>query len=252
MSTGVRRGPVRVGRDPDLSPVLSEHSSPTSDEMGVLESSVLNAEALWRAFAAARGHRIIDEPDWLAVDAGKGAGGHRVILRRAVTGAAQRAALNQLIEGASRAVVVEDPSRASTCTPKASPPRTLPVMAAGPFTREATPPGAVPTPEQPGITVRRVEGNQELLLEADRIVVQGFPLTSWQPYRPARRRHLLGRSDARASARGHRTGADAGGHAGTGRVADGSMRHIAGAPLYRKLGFETALETTRWRASNPA
>ena len=24
-----------------------------------------------------------------------------------------------------------------------------------------------------------------------------------------------------------------------------------GAPLYRKLGFETALQTTRWRAGNP-
>ena len=40
-----------------------------------------NAEALWRAFAAARGHRIIDEPAWLAVDAGKDMGGTRVIVR---------------------------------------------------------------------------------------------------------------------------------------------------------------------------
>jgi hypothetical protein len=31
-------------------------------------SSVANAEAWWRAFAAARGHRVIDEPDVLAVD----------------------------------------------------------------------------------------------------------------------------------------------------------------------------------------
>jgi len=42
---------------------------------------VTNAEALWRAFAAARGHRIIDEPAWLAVDAGKDMGGTRVIVR---------------------------------------------------------------------------------------------------------------------------------------------------------------------------
>ena len=50
---------------------LSEHLSPMSVDVGVLESSVHNAEALWLAFAAARSHQIIDEPHWLAVDAGK-------------------------------------------------------------------------------------------------------------------------------------------------------------------------------------
>src|SRR5665647_601553 len=167
-------------------PAISEHFSPMSADKGVLESSVRNAEALWRAFAAARGHRIIDEPDWLAVDAGQDIGGTRVILRGPVTSAVPRASLNRLVEGASRPVVVEDPFATIDLRAQGLAPRALSVMGAGPFTRDAIPPDAMPTEERPGITVRRVDGDEGLLLEADRIVVEGFPLTSYQPYRPGR------------------------------------------------------------------
>jgi len=251
----------------------------------VLESSVHNAEALWRAFAAVRGHQVIDEPDWLAVDAGKDIGGTRVILRRAVTGAAQRTSLNRLVEGASRPVVVEDPFASIDLQAQGLAPRALWVMAAGPFTREATPPDAVPTQEQPAITVRRVEGDEELLLEADRIVVQGFPLTSYQPYRPGRLlpAGLLKMPHISVFVADH-LGKPAGTcmtvkdtygvggvywvavlpehrRAGVGRALMlAAMRELAGlpmvlcatkqgAPLYRKLGFESALETTYWQAS---
>lgn len=267
-------------------PAPSEHLSSASVDMGVLESSVHNAEALWRAFAAARGHQIIDEPDWLAVDAGKDIGGTRVILRRAVTGAAQRASLNRLVEGASRPVVVEDPFASIDLRALGLVSRALSVMAAGSFTREATPPYAVSTLEQPGITVRRVEGDEELLLEADRIVVQGFPLTSYQPYRPGllfpagllKMPHLsvfvahhLGKPAGTCMTVNDTNGV--GGaywvavlpehrRAGIGpALMLAAMRELAGlpmvlcatsqgAPLYRKLGFETALETTYWQASN--
>jgi hypothetical protein len=153
----------------------------------VLESSVLNAEMLWRAFAAARGHQVIDEPDWLAVDAGMDIGGTRVILRRSVTGASQRALLNCLLDGVSRPVVVEDPFATIDLHAQGLAPRTLSVMAAGPVPREAVPTDAVPVLEGQRVSVRRVvEGGEGLLPEADRIVVQGFPLTSYQPYRPGR------------------------------------------------------------------
>ena len=268
-------------------PAPSEHSSSTSVDMGVLESFVHNAEALWRAFAAIRGHQIIDEPDWLAVDAGKDIGGTRVILRRAVTGAAQRAFLNRLVEGASRPVVVEDAFASIDLHAQGLAPRALSVMAAGPFTRAATPPDAVPTQEQPDVTVRRVEGDEELLLEADRIVVQGFPLTSYQPYRPGRLlpAGLLKMPHISVFVADHlgkpagtcMTVKDTNGvggvywvtvlpehrRAGIGRALMlAAKRELAGlpmvlcatkqgAPLYRKLGFETALETTYWQASNP-
>jgi ribosomal protein S18 acetylase RimI-like enzyme len=252
----------------------------------VLESSVPNAEALWRALAAARGHQVIDEPDWLAVDAGKDTGGTRVVLRRAVTGAAQRACLNRLVEGTSRPVVVEDPFATIDLHAQGLTPRSLSVMAVSPLAQEATP-DAVPTPKQRGITVRRVEGDEELLLEADRIVVQGFPLTSYQPYRPGRLlpAGLLTMPHISVFVADHQgkpagtcmTVKDTNGvggiywvavlpehrRAGIGKaLMVAAMRELAGlqmvlcateqgAPLYRKLGFETALETTYWHASNP-
>jgi GNAT superfamily N-acetyltransferase len=268
-------------------PAISEHFSPMSADKGVLESSVRNAEALWRAFAAARGHRIIDEPDWLAVDAGQDIGGTRVILRGPVTSAVPRASLNRLVEGASRPVVVEDPFATIDLRAQGLAPRALSVMGAGPYAREAIPPDPLPTEERPGITVRRVEGDEGLLLEADRIVVEGFPLTSYQPYRPGRLlpAGLLKMPHISVFVADHlgkpggtcMTVKDAHGVGGVYWVAVlpehrglgigralmlAAMRELAGlpmvlcatsqgAPLYRKLGFETALESTYWQASNP-
>ena len=58
-------------------PVLPGRSPVRAQVAGVRERSGSNAEALWRAFAAARGHRVIDEPGWLVVDAGEETGGVR-------------------------------------------------------------------------------------------------------------------------------------------------------------------------------
>ena len=268
-------------------PVISEHPSPMSAGKGVLESSVSNSEALWRALAAARGHRVIDEPAWLAVDAGQDIGGTRVILRRPVRGAVQRASLNRLVESVSRPVVVEDPFASDDLNAPGWVPRALSVMGAGPFTKEAIPPEAVPTEEHPGVIVRRVNGDEQRLLEADRIVVEGFPQASYQPYRPGR---LLPAGLLKmphievfvADFLGVPSGAcmtvkDTHGvgdvywvtvlpehrHAGIGRALMlAAMRELAGlpmvlcatpmgAPLYRSLGFETAVESTYWQASNP-
>jgi len=85
---GARRGLVRVGCDDEPRNGDSGTPAPSGDRQGVLESSVSNAEALWHAFAAARGHCVVDEPEWLVVDAGRDVGGTRVILRRAVVGGA--------------------------------------------------------------------------------------------------------------------------------------------------------------------
>ena len=145
----------------------------------------------------------------------------------------------------------------------------------------------MPTEERLGVTVRRVDGDEGLLLEADRIVVEGFPLTSYQPYRPGRLlpAGLLGMPHISVFVADHlgkpggtcMTVKDAHGVGGVywvavlpehRRVGIGralmlaAMRELAGlpmvlcatsqgAPLYRKLGFETALESTYWQASKP-
>jgi len=161
-------------------------------------------------------------------------------------------------------------------------------MGAGPCLPDAIPPDAGPSREQPDITVRRVDGNQGLLLEAERTVAEGFPLTSFQPYRPGRvlPAGLLAMPHVAvflADHRGESCGAcmtvkdqhGVGGvywvavlpghrRAGVGRALMlAAMRELAGmpmvlcatsqgAPLYRKLGFETALESTYWRSGTPA
>ena len=247
---------------------------------GVLESSVANAEVLWRALAAARGHRVIDEPAWLVVDAGNDIGGTRVILRGPVSGPVQRASLNRLVESARRPVVVEDSFATVDLQALGLVPSSLSVMWSGPLT-----PDAIPTEERPDINVRSVDGDGPRLLEADRLVVEGFPLTSYQPYQPGcllpvgllQMPHL---SVFVADVLGVPAGAcmtvkDTHGRggvywvtvlpehrrAGIGRALMlAAMRQLAGvpmvltatlqgAPVYRKLGFATALQSTYWRAA---
>jgi hypothetical protein len=105
----------------------------------------------------------------------------RVILRGPVAGAVERASLHRLVESASRPVVVEDPFATVDLQAQGLVPGSLSVMWAGPLTADA-----IPALDRPGVTVCRVGGEERRLLDADRIVVEGFPLTSYQPYRPGR------------------------------------------------------------------
>jgi GNAT superfamily N-acetyltransferase len=266
-------------------PVIPGQFPPPAQPTGtrVLESSVANAEALWRAFAATRGHRLIEEPGWLAVDAGRGTGGTRVILRRPVRAEVQRASLAALVGRVTWPVVVEDPFGTIDLHAQGLVPIALSVMGTGPFTRAATPPGSPTAEGRPGITVARVEGDEALLLEGERVVVEGFPLASYQPYQPGRLLpagllemphvsvfvasspggqpcgtcmtvkdpHGVGGVYWVAVLPQHR-------RAGVGRALMlAAMRDLAGlpmvlcatqsgAPLYRTLGFETALTSTYW------
>jgi GNAT superfamily N-acetyltransferase len=252
----------------------------------VLDSSIFNAETVWRAFATARDHRVIDQPGWLAVDAGRDIGGTRVILRGPVESEAQRTTLTSLIGQASRPVVVEDPFGIIDLHAVGLAPMALSVMGAGPFARGAIPPNFGSAGERPGITVR-LAGEGRALLEADRIVVEGFPLASYQPYQPGRMlpAGLLAMPHISVFVADH-LGEPAGtcmtvrdahgvggiywvavlpGHrrAGIGRALMlAAMDELAGlpmvlcatelgAPLYQTLGFSTALEMTYWRTGLP-
>lgn len=258
---------------------------PPATGEGVLESSVANAEALWRAFASARDHRLIDEPDWLAVDARRGMGGTRVILRRPVREEAQRASLATLVRQVTWPVVVEDPFGTIDLHAEGLDPLALAVMSAGPCAKDATPSDSPTAEGGPGITVCRVEDSEALLLEADRIVVQGFPLASYQPYQPGRLlpAGLLDMPHVSVFVANSRGGQPCGTcmtvtdphgvggvywvavlpqhrRAGVGRALMlAAMQELAGlpivlcatqsgAPLYRTLGFETALTSTYWQA----
>ena len=94
-------------------------------------------------------------------------------------GPAERAAPNRLVESAPRPVVVEDSFATVDLQALGLVPSSLSVMWSGPLTSDA-----IPTEERPDINVRSVDGDGPRLLEADRLVVEGFPLTSYQPYQP--------------------------------------------------------------------
>lgn len=263
-------------------PGSSEQPTHQTTGPGWLAASVYNAETLWLAFAAARNSRVVDDPAWLAVDAGEDVGGTRVLLRTPVTSTAHLASLHRLVEKISRPVVVEDPFATIDLRAQDLVPRSLSVMVAGPLT-----PGPPPPVEHPDITVREVQGDEQRLLTADRIVVEGFPLGSYQPYRPGR---MLPAGLLRmphvsvfvAEVRGTPCGAcmtvtdtdGVGGlywvavlpehrRAGVGRALMlAAMQELAGLPmvlcatplgepLYRTLGFRTALESTYWGVGNP-
>ena len=160
--------------------MVLEYPTPRAAGRGVLKSSLCNAEALWHALAAARGHCAVDEPAWLVVDAGSDVGGARVILRRSTVDGADRTSLNRLVDSSSLPICVEDPFASIDLRAQGLAPGSLSVMRAGPLTANA-----IPTTHRPDIVVRRVQGRR-LLLDADRIVVDGFPLGTYQPYEPGR------------------------------------------------------------------
>ena len=243
---------------------------------GARECAALNAQAVWRALAAARGHRVVDEPGWLAVHSGEDAGGTRVLLHRPVAGV-QRAALDEVVACSGRPLTVEDPFATLDLHAQGLVPFALPVMVAGPLT-----PAQIPPQGRPGIAVSRVRGPGRLLA-ADRIMVEGFPLRAYQAGPPGRMlpAELLDMPHVAvfvAEVRGVASGVcltvkdeyGTGGvywvallpaqrRAGVGRaLMRAAMRELAGmpmvlcatrqgAPLYRQLGFETAFESTWWQ-----
>lgn len=247
----------------------------------VRECSVRNAMAVWRAFAASRGHRVLEEPGWLVVDAEAGTGGTRVLLRAPVADAARLSDLRRLVAGASRPVTVEDPFGAVDLAPDGLVMRSLPVMVRA-------------SPEPPaesarvGDSVRRA-GVQRVrdawqLAEAERIMVDGFPLPLYRSCPPGRllappllaMDHIavfLARvdGDPAGACMTVRDGHGAGGvywvtvlperrGAGVGRsLMLAALRELAGLPVvlcateaglpvYRRLGFTTALASTWWQA----
>ena len=258
-------------------PMVSQHLTPRAAGRGVLESSLCNAEALWHALAAARGHCAVDEPAWLAVDAGSDVGGARVILRRSVVDGADRTSLDRLVDSSSRPICVEDPFASIDLRAQGLAPGSLSVMRAGPLTADA-----IPTVDRPDILVRRVRGRRQLL-EVDRIVVDGFPLATYQPYEPGRMlpigllkmphvsvfvAELLGEPAGACLTVTDEHGVGgvywvtvlpAHRSAGIGRALMlAAMRDLVGMPmilsataqgepLYRGLGFETSLVSTYWQ-----
>lgn len=152
-----------------------------------LALSVRNAAALWTALAETRGYVLLRRPGFLAVS-GCARTGLRVLLLDPDPARADRAELAGLVRRHRPGrVVVEDQYRVLDLADLGLTPRALPVMIRRP--------GPLPAPALPVTPVER----PDQLAVAEDVVVRGFPLAAFQPYRPGEAfpAALLGRPEVR-------------------------------------------------------
>ncbi|UWZ34063.1 GNAT family N-acetyltransferase [Dactylosporangium roseum] len=132
-----------------------------------------NAAAFWTAVGEARGDALTRRPGFLAVS-GDARAGLRVLTLRADPSGGDLSELIALVrQGTGRRVMVEDAYGSVDMSPLGLAARQLPIMIRHP---------GAPLPA-PSVPVTRVTSADDLRT-AERIVVDGFALEHFQPYRP--------------------------------------------------------------------
>ncbi|MBC3984675.1 GNAT family N-acetyltransferase [Streptomyces sp. AC536] len=227
-----------------------------------------NSAAFWTATGRARGHEIIRRPGFVAVD-GDARAGLRVLIQEPALDPRELAELGELVRRAAGPVNAEDPFSSTDLSHLGMRGWQMPVM--------LRPPGPVGQPALEVVRARRPEDLQA----AERIVIEGFELTGFEPYRPG---ELFPTSLVEqpgvvvfvATCEGEPAGAGVsvvddgvGSHywigtspafrsRGVGRaVMLGALAHLAhlpvtltasklGRPLYESLGYTAAAPSTWW------
>ncbi|MFB7605983.1 GNAT family N-acetyltransferase [Streptomyces gardneri] len=253
-----------------------ETDQPTSVAVTLAEAPMRqarNSAALWIATGRSRGHEVVRRRGFVAVDGGERAG-VRVLIQEPGLDPGELAELGELVRRAAGPVNAEDPFSSTDLSHLGMRNWQMPVM--------LRQPGSVDEPAMDVIRVQRPEDLQE----AERIVIEGFELTGFEPYRPGELfpMDLIGQPGVDvfvASHDGVAAGAcvsvvdeGIGSHywvatssafrsRGVGRaVMLGALAPLAdlpvtltasklGRPLYESLGYTVAAPSTWW-ASNPA
>lgn len=232
-----------------------------------------NSAALWIATGLCRGHEVIRRRGFVAVD-GDERTGLRVLIQEPNLDPGELAELSELARRAAGPVNAEDPFGSTDLSHLGMRSWQMPVM--------LRPPGPVGQPVLDVIQVRQPEDLQT----AERIVIEGFELAGFEPYRPGELfpMTLIGQPGVDVFVALHdgvAAGAcvtvvddGVGSHywvgtspafrsRGVGRaVMLGSLAHLAdlpltltasklGRPLYEALGYTVAAPSTWW-ASAPA
>ena len=144
-----------------------------ADAMIRLRLATRNAAALWTTLATTREHGLVRRPGFVAADSTR-RGGLRILLLAPDPTPDDLAELTDLARRRSAGkVVVEDPFSTVDMAALGLTPRQLPVMIRDP----------APVPASPDVQVTRVESAEQLGTVED-VVVHGFPLADFQPYRP--------------------------------------------------------------------
>ncbi|MET9643496.1 GNAT family N-acetyltransferase [Streptomyces syringium] len=130
-----------------------------------------NSAAFWAATGDSRGHEVIRRRSFLAVLGGERAG-TRVLLQEPDPDAHELAEVTELAGRSTGPVDVEDPFSSTDLSHLGMRNWQMPIM--------VRPPGPVPAP---AMEVVRVQRTHELQT-AEQIVIEGFELTRFTPYRP--------------------------------------------------------------------
>ncbi|MFF7989768.1 GNAT family N-acetyltransferase [Kitasatospora xanthocidica] len=227
-----------------------------------------NSAAFWTAIGRSRGHEVIRRRGFLAVDGDERAG-LRVLIQEPDLDPGELAELSELVRWAAGQVYVEDPFSSTDLNHLGMRNWQMPIM--------LRLPGPVAEPALDVVRVRRPEDLQT----AERVVIEGFELDGFEPYRPGELFPTAlieqpGVDVFIASIDGETAGAcvsvlddGVGSHywvatssafrsRGVGRaVMLGALAHLAdlpatltasqlGRPLYESLGYTVATPSTWW------
>ncbi|MFC0599044.1 GNAT family N-acetyltransferase [Streptomyces palmae] len=227
-----------------------------------------HSAAFWTAIGRSRGHEVIRRRGFVAA-CGDERAGTRILIQEPDLDPGELAELSELARQAAGPVNAEDPFGSTDLSHLGMRNWQMPIM--------LRPPGPVGEPALDVIRVRRPEDLQA----AERIVIEGFELTGFEPYRPGELfpMALIGQPGVDvflALCDGVAAGAcvsivddGVGGHywvgtspafrsRGVGRaVMLGSLAHLAelpltltasklGRPLYESLGYTAATPSTWW------
>lgn len=130
-----------------------------------------NSAAFWAATGDSRGHEVIRRRGFVGV-LGDERAGTRILLQVPEPDADELAELTELVDRSTGPVNVEDPFSSTDLSHLGMRNWQMPIM--------VRPPAPVPAPTMEVIRVQRTQDLQA----AEQIVIAGFELTSFDPYRP--------------------------------------------------------------------
>ncbi|KOV31679.1 hypothetical protein ADK60_14605 [Streptomyces sp. XY431] len=153
---------------------MTMESTSTDRPVSLAEAPTLqarNSAAFWTATGRSRGHEVIRRRGFVAVDGDERAG-LRILIQEPGLDPAEAAELSELTRRAAGPVTVEDPFSSTDLSHLGMRTWQMPIM--------LRLPGPVAAPALDVTRVRRPEDLQV----AERVVIEGFELDGFEPYRP--------------------------------------------------------------------
>ncbi|MCG6500055.1 GNAT family N-acetyltransferase [Kitasatospora sp. A2-31] len=153
---------------------MTTGTTPTEQSVSLAEAPLRqarNSAAFWTATGRSRGHEVIRRRGFVAVDGDERAG-LRILIQEPDLDPGELVEVSDLVRGAAGAATVEDPFSSTELGHLGMRNWQMPIM--------LRLPGPV---AEPALGVTRVRRSEDLRT-AERIVIEGFELDGFEPYRP--------------------------------------------------------------------